>query len=230
MPTITALQVQKNNQERVSVYLDEAFAFGVSMTAATGLYQGQLLTDEEAAALEAEGAFDLAYNRAVRYLARRPRSESELRTYLQGKGYEDGTIDSVLARLRERGYVDDSEFARFWVENRNRFRPRGGRALRHELRQKGVEQETIEDTLAEQDEETAAYTAIEPKLPRWAELERQDFEQKVLGFLARRGFGFGVSRSVARTAWEEIEAAALEEDGDMEAEVVDGGPVDDDDG
>ena len=110
-----------------------------------------------------------------------------------------------MERLRGYGYVDDAAFAQFWVENRNRFRPRGQAALRYELRQKGVEGETIDEALTEQDEESAAWAAVEPKLDRWRGLEKAEFEQKVMGHLARRGFGFDVCRRVGRAAWERLQ-------------------------
>ncbi|HXF64729.1 MAG TPA: RecX family transcriptional regulator [Caldilineaceae bacterium] len=201
---ITALEVQKHNKERVNVFLDGNFAFAVSLLAAARLRKGQRLTPAQIAELKEEGAIDLAYQRALRYLSLRPRSESELVTYLQGKEVAEEVIAAVMARLRERGYVDDGAFARFWVDNRTRFRPRGARALRYELRQKGVESSAIDEALEDQDEEAAAWAAVEPKIERWQALPREEFDQKLMGFLARRGFGYGVCRRIAQRAWERL--------------------------
>jgi regulatory protein len=198
---ITALQVQKHNKERVNVFVDGQFAVAVSLEAALGLKKGQQLSPEQLAELQREGEVDLAYQRAVRYLSVRPRSESEMATYLRGKEIEDDVLAAVLARLRARGYVDDEAFARFWVENRTRFRPRGTRALRYELRQKGVDSPTIDEALQDQDEEALAQAAAEGKLARWQTLPREEFNKKLIGFLARRGFGYGVCRRVADAAW-----------------------------
>lgn len=201
---ITALEVQKHNKERVNVFLDGSYAFAVSLLAAAGLRKGQRLTPEQITELKEEGAVDLAYQRALRYLSLRPRSESEMVTYLEGKEYTEQVIAAVMARLREKGYVDDEAFARFWVDNRTRFRPRGARALRYELRQKGVEGSTIEEALEDQDEETAAWAAVENKIERWQALPREEFTQKLMGFLARRGFGYGVCRRAAERAWRQL--------------------------
>ena len=77
----------------------------------------------------------------------------------------------------------------------------GRTALRYELRQKGVANETIDAALEEQDEERAAWAALASKLDRWATLEQAEFEQKVMGYLARRGFRYDVSREVSQAAW-----------------------------
>jgi regulatory protein len=114
-------------------------------------------------------------------------------------------VEVVVKRLHEKGYLDDEAFARFWVDNRNRFRPRGAQALRYELRQKGVERETIDATLEEQDEDGAAWAAVEGKIDRWADLDKFDFEQKLMAFLARRGFRFDVCRRAAAQAWKQLQ-------------------------
>jgi regulatory protein len=203
-PVITALQVQKHNKERVNVFLNGEYAFAVSLPAAAGLKKGQQLDAEQLAALKQEGVIDLAYQRAVRYLSLRPRSESEMASYLVGKEYSEEVVVAVVDRLRARGYVDDDAFARFWVENRTRFRPRGARALRYELRQKGVDRTTIDEALEEQDDDAAAWAAAESKIDRWQTLPREEFEKKLMGFLARRGFDYSVSRRMAERAWRQI--------------------------
>jgi len=203
---ITGLTVQQRNKERVNVFIDGEFAFAVAMEVAIQLRKGQQLTPAEMAELRRAGQENLVYQAALRYLGRRPRSEAEVVRYLSGKGHDAALIDKVLEQLRRRGHVDDAAFTQFWVENRNRFRPRGRAALRYELRQKGIESETIDEALDEQDEEGAAWAALSPKLDRWAELDQAEFEQKVMGYLARRGFGYGVCRQVCQEAWRRRQA------------------------
>ncbi len=202
--TITLLQVQKRNKERVNVFLDNEYAFAVPMNVALTLKKGQQLSVAEVEQFQQDGEIDLAYGRALRYLGMRPRSSAEIVTYLKRKEYDEAIVDVVVRRLHTRGYLDDDAFARFWVENRNRFRPRGAQALRHELRQKGVDRETIDATLEDQDEEAAAWAAAEPKVGRWADLEKFEFEQKLMAYLARRGFRFDVCRRAAQRAWAQL--------------------------
>ncbi|MCC6458205.1 MAG: RecX family transcriptional regulator [Caldilineaceae bacterium] len=204
---ITALQLQKRNKDRVNVFVDGEYAFAVSLTLAATLHKGQRLAAEDVEALKQDGEVDLAYQRALRYLGMRPRSSAEIVTYLKRKEYDESIVEIVVNRLHKQGYLDDEAFARFWVENRNRFRPRGSQALRYELRQKGVERETIDSTLEEQDDDGAAWAAVEGKLDRWAALEKMEFEQKLMAFLARRGFRYDVCRRTAEQAWQQVQEA-----------------------
>jgi regulatory protein len=199
--TITALQLQKGDKERVNVFLDGEFAFALGIGRAAQLRKGQALTASEIEALQAEDARHTAYQKALHFLGRRPRSQREVEQRLAAKAYTPAQIADVVQRLREEGYLDDEAFAQYWRENRDQFRPRSARALRHELRQKGVDKQVIDEALAGVDEEAAAWAALQPKLGRWQDLEQQAFGRKVLGFLARRGFGGDVARRILKRAW-----------------------------
>ena len=84
------------------------------------------------------------------------------------------------------------------------MRPRGSWALRHELRQKGVDTDIINDVLTELDEEASAWAALERKLERWRRLDRVAFRKRAMGFLSQRGFHYGTVRTVCDRAWEAI--------------------------
>jgi regulatory protein len=198
---ITALRVQKKNRERVNVYLDEKYAFAVGMNTALQLRKGQQLSDAEIAELRAAGEENKAYHQVLRYLGMRPRSTAEIRRYLAGKDYDPALIDHVIARVTDAGYLDDQAFADFWVENRMRFRPRSARALRHELREKGVEPAVIDRALAALDESDAAWDAVSGRLERWRNLDEREFAHKLIGYLSRRGFSYAVARATCDRAW-----------------------------
>ncbi len=188
--TITALRFQKRNRERVNVYLNGQFAFGLPAIVAARLRVGQTLDDEEIAHLRQQDAVERAYERALNFLSYRPRSTAEVRRNLHRKAVDETVIEAVVERLTRVGLLDDREFARYWVENRVQFNPRGERALRHELREKGVAPEIIADVLAEFDEEEAARSVAEKRAPRLAHLAPRDFRRKLTDYLARRGFAY----------------------------------------
>ncbi len=202
--TITRLEVQKNNPERVSVYLDDEFAFGVDIMVAASMRKGQLLDEADVAALRADDDRHRAYLAAVRLLGLRPRSREEIERALRAKRYEEPVIEAAIERLTVEGLIDDTEFARFWSENRTTFRPRGTRALRYELRLKGVANEDMEAALEAVDEDEAAWAAVAHKAESWRNLPDDEFKQKVLGFLARRGFNYGTANGV----WKRLHASA----------------------
>jgi regulatory protein len=189
--TITALKFQRRNKERVNIYLDGEYAFGLDAIQAAQLHKGQVLSEKEISALKVQDERNRAFDRAVNFLSYRPRSRAEVERYLRGKAIADDTVADVIVRLEQAKYLDDEDFARFWLENRERFRPRGQRALRYELRQKGVSDEIIARVLGDVDDEAYAWRAVEGRLSRWANLPASEFRQKVTGFLSRRGFDYG---------------------------------------
>lgn len=110
-------------------------------------------------------------------------------------------IDHVVDQLKDRDYLDDTAFTHYWIEQRQTHRPRGARALRHELLQKGVAPSLIDTAVAEVDEKDAALRAVESKTERWANLPKQQFRRKISGYLERRGFSYAVIPEVAEIIW-----------------------------
>jgi regulatory protein len=192
--TITAIKAQERNPERVNVFLDGAYAFAVTREEALtqGLRIGRELTVDEVGALRAQDVVSKATEAALRLLAVRPRSEKELRDRLRQKAYEPETIDLVIERVRGWGYLDDADFAQRWVSNRIEHRPRGRRLLEQELRQKGIDRETISETLeeADLDETAAAIELAEKSADRLRSLEPDVARRRLTGQLARRGFPY----------------------------------------
>ncbi|HLV43730.1 MAG TPA: RecX family transcriptional regulator [Aggregatilineales bacterium] len=202
---ITALVAQKRNKERVNVYIDGEFAFGLALIEALKLHKGQTLTDEEIDRLKALDEVEVAHERALNLLSYRPRSTDEVRRKLQESNkFSENAVDKALEKLERAGLLDDEAFARYWVENRERFSPRSARALRHELRQKGVSDRVVEDAVTSLDEEDAAYRAAQAKLSRYANAEEDEFRKKLGGYLSRRGFSYGTVRDVLDRIWNEI--------------------------
>lgn len=202
--TITALEVQKHDQERVNVYLDGEFAFGLPIVEAAHLHKGQVLSDEEIKTLRALDTLSRALDQAVKLLARRPHSAAEIRRYLESKQVPSTTSDEVISRLERLGYIDDQAFAEFWVESRERLRPRGPQALRYELRQKGIANDLIEAVLGEFDAHDSAYRAAQQKVRRLRGQTPDQFRSRLGAYLVQRGFGYDIVREVAEELIDEI--------------------------
>jgi regulatory protein len=218
--TITALQFQKRNKDRVNVYIDGQFAFGLVAIEAVHLKVGQTLSDDDIARLEVLDEVGRAYERALNFLSYRPRSEAEVRRNLRKKDVGDEVIEMVVERLTRAGLLDDREFARYWVENRLQFNPRGARALRYELRGKGVSDSVVADALADLDTEAAARQVAEAGARRLAHLEPRDFRRKLGAYMARRGFSYPVIKPLVEEMLEATHCEALD---DVESEVEDNG-------
>lgn len=203
---ITALEVQKRNKERVNVFIDGEYAFGLSLMEAARLKKGQVLSAGEIARLKGEDAVVQAVESAAHFLSYRPRSLQEVRRNLKEKELPPEVTEAAVERLTALGYLDDEAFARYWVQNRAEFKPLSHRALRQELRQKGIADSIINEVLAGQDEQVLAYEAAQGQLRRLRQKTLREFKTKMSAFLQRRGFSYSTTQDVVVRIIEEMEA------------------------
>jgi len=209
MATITALTTQKRNSGRINVFLDGQFAFGLAITAASGLRTGQNLSEGEISTLLQKDEFDKAKKRALHLISRRPRSVAEIQQNLRKKTIDDLVVDQVVDHLISVDLLDDVAFASYWVEQRETFRPRSRLALRHELHQKGVRRAVIDTVLEDVDETSAALQVAERQARRWMHLSEPEYRVKLGRYLQRLGFPYDVIRATPNATWQ---ALSKEED------------------
>jgi len=134
--------------------------------------------------------FERLFDRTLRLIAARPRSQQEIKTYLRGKRAGFDLAKKIIDRLTLLGQIDDRAFTAWWLEQRSTFRPRAKKALRMELRQKGVDKEIIDEALAEVNEAALAKKAIEKKMKSYQSLPARKLREKIYSFLYRQGFGW----------------------------------------
>jgi len=201
---ITALTLQKKNRQRINVFLDGEFAFGLDRLVAGWLNTGQEISDEKITELKSADAREVAFQSALHLLKFRPRTESEIRSRLLMKSISPQVVEEVIERLRRNQMLDDRRFTIEWIENRSELRPRGRRLLEFELRKHGVEQEIIQDSLAEVDDEQLAYQAAARRVRKYQELEWSEFRIKLARYLSQRGFQYDTIRDVTNQIWNEI--------------------------
>ncbi len=208
---VTRITGQTRDPERLNVYLDGQFAFGIDRE--TALREGLRVEDDldpaRVRALRAADEVARATNAALTFLAYRARSEREVRDRMAQKGYPEETVAAVMAKLVNWGYVNDADFARYWTENRIQHKPRGRRLLEQELRQKGLAQDLVRVTLdeAELDEDESALALARDRLRRGsdAQLEPAVRQRRLSGFLARRGYSYDVIKRVMKQVFAEEE-------------------------
>jgi regulatory protein len=142
-----------------------------------------------------------AKNRALRLLALRSRSVREVANRLLRAGFERETVDQVVADLLDAGLLDDSEFAREWVEWRTRARPKARRLIKAELARFGLAKEVIDSAVARIDDQAefeAALRLAEDRLGRIHEDDERKSRQKLAAYLSRRGYRWEVVSAVVR--------------------------------
>lgn len=209
---ITALKIQQHNTRRVNIFLDGEYAFSLERSAAAWLRIGQELGEEKIAQLHAEDVNEKAYQQALKLLNYRSRSASEVQKNLERHGVSEGTIGEVLERLNRSGLIDDNRFASDWVENRCEFRPRSRRALAIELRQRGLDDESISLAISDLNDEHLAYKAALKHSRRLDGLDWRAYQKKLIGFLARRGFYYDVIAPVVKRVWDEMHEDNINEE------------------
>ncbi len=202
--TITDLKPQKRNKDRINVYLDGNYSFGLSRDLAVTLRRGMFLSDQEITHLQKEDEFNKAYNRVAKFIDYRPRSKEEVRRRMKRYDVEPDIIERVLEKLVAVDLIDDVEFAQFWVENRETFRPRSRRMLRHELGQKGLPDKIIAQALEQVDEKEGARHLALKHGRHLSLLDWPAFRQKLTGYLARRGYSYEITREAVKEAWQHL--------------------------
>ena len=140
---------------------------------------------------------------ALRLLSYRPRSETEIRQRLSRK-FPHHLVDGAIDHLKNQGLINDSAFSSFWLQSRERNRPRGASTIRWELLRMGVATETVEAALEGFDEEQAALRAGNKVAKRFTHGGPKDFRRKLTAHLRRRGFGSGIVRNTVEHLWEEL--------------------------
>ncbi|MBN1614825.1 MAG: RecX family transcriptional regulator [Deltaproteobacteria bacterium] len=147
--------------------------------------------------MEQGGSLDRALRAAYRFLAVRDRSERELRTMLAGKGFGKAERETVLAKLREQGYLDDASFAGKWARNLAVNRLLGNLRIEMSLREKGIAENAAREAVARARRELGEEEAIGRLIEGWMkgrklsaldEREKRRFFQR----LAARGFPAGL--------------------------------------
>ena len=219
MAEITALKAQKRNPNRINVYLDGDYSFGLSRIVAAWLHIGQELSEEKITELQSSDEKEVAMQKAVHFLNYRIRTEQEIVRKLQKEGFEPQVVTEVIERLKKNQMIGDAKFADLWVESRVNFRPRSHHLIAMELRQKGVAEAHIDQALEQAPEdEILAYQAGQSRLRRYAFLEWKDFRKKLSAYLGRKGFSYGVISPVVEQLWEELQASGeVEEASDADS-------------
>lgn len=195
---ITRIEVQKKNKNRVAVFIDEAFAFGLDINtlAKFNLKKNDTLTSERISEILLAEEKKKVQNSAFRYLANRSHSEKELKLKLKNKGFAENLIDEVLEELKAAKFIDDEQFALSFSRSRINSKQMGARLLRQELWQKGIEKEIVDKTvkLIYQDfpEEKLAASLVEKRKTKYKNLDAFEQKKKLHDFLIRRGFNWEI--------------------------------------
>lgn len=207
--TITAIEAQKKNQERVSIFLNGEFAFGIDQDVLVrfGLARGDVLSEEKIVEILRADQEKVAKNKAFRLLAVRARSRSELAERLRQADFAAPVIESVLADLERVQLINDPEFAMSFARSQVVTRPCGEFMLRQELIRKGVAANLIDAAIAEayreQPQRLLAQQLAQKKKHQSKNLSEVKAKKRVWDLLGRRGFGWELIQEIMED-WEQL--------------------------
>lgn len=211
---ITAL-VRGKKSKRINVFIDEEYSFSVEETTLTkeNLFRGKDLSEKEIDTIKENDLVEKFIFRSVEQVGRRPRSKEEIRRYVEGKlrnkkFYDlskeeiENVCSKVVERMESKGYVDDKEFAGWWVRSRKEQRPRGQSVLRQELIKKGIEKEIIDEVLENSyDKSVELETALSLAKRKFESLSNKnlikvEIKSRLSRFLGGKGYSWEIISEV----------------------------------
>jgi len=210
VPQISAIEPQKRKKNRYSVFLDGNFAFGIS---ASTLFENQLevgkvLKEEEIVSILQKEELSKLTDRALHFLSYRLRSEKEVTDFLIKKiaakenikyhqAKDSLLINQVVSKLKKYKYLNDFEFAKWFISSRIKTKPKGLRLLKLELFNKGIDKDIAEKVLSKNlNQKELAKKAIEKKIKKWQKLPPLELKKKVYSYLAGRGFDWEIIQEI----------------------------------
>ncbi len=203
MPTITALDVQKKNSRRVSVFVDGEYSFSVfdELVHVYHLEIGKDVNTIDLKALAEEDEYKRAFSRAIKNLSRSEKSQKQIFDLLTQNEFCEDIIKRVILRLLELDYLSDERLAKDFVARSNSL---GLRAIKAKLKQKGISDEIINNVLSCTDETDSAIELAKKLMQKHSALDNFKRKKKVSDFLARRGYSWDtISYAISRAEEEE---------------------------
>lgn len=205
MPVITSVKQQKS-EKRVNIFLDGKFAFGIDLEnfVKFKLKEGKELTGEEVNNIIKKSEFQKTLDKLLKFAMTRPRSEKEVRDYLKRKRVSETLNSDLFERLKYFELLDDTKFAKWWVEQRITFKKKTKKIIEQELKLKGIKIDIIKNILSETEinELSIAKDLINKKMYKWqkfdgkAGVRERTKKQKIAQYLIGKGFDWNVINEV----------------------------------
>lgn len=190
---VTDITQQKHNKERVSVFVDDKYAFSLDEVDAVRLKIkiGMELSEKDIEKCCMESNLSKAMKKAFNILSVKPMTCRELKKKLAEKGYDEAVTSVAVAELEDMGYLNDYEYACMYIEFAAQ-KCHGERKIRYELAHRGVDADVIEDAVCEKFR-TGADEMADMIYAKYGDADLSDMKmrQRVTRFFAARGFGFG---------------------------------------
>lgn len=203
MSQITALEQQKKDKTRCSVYIDGAFYCGLKIEVAVKyrLKPGMAIEKSRLDEIQLADEKVIATEKAMNHLSATMKTKKQMSDFLSGKGYTQAVIDYVIQKLESYGYIDDFAYCRAYVGS---VSGKGKAAIRAALYKRGASREAIDEALDEVEEDSGEALAVARKYLRGKQLTRENMA-KALRHLIARGYDYDTAKSAVSELSEDCE-------------------------
>ncbi len=194
MAQITSITPQKKDKMRCNIEVDGRFYCGMKLETVmqNHLKAGDCIDLDELSRMQLESEKLTALDKALTHISASMKTEREIRTFLQKKGYLQDVCDFVLERMKGYGYVNDGDYCRAYMESA--AKRKGGRLIRQELLKKGVDAETVDEALLSLTDETESAKRCFEKYMRGKSTDRETL-QKAYRHLLSKGYDFDTAKA-----------------------------------
>lgn len=196
MPKITAIEVQKKNDKRVNLFVDDKFLLSMdsSLVYKYRLKVGEEIDKDKLTDICKADDYEKAKNKALNSLGRGQKSEKKMREKLQDE-YAPEIIDMVIDFLKKYSFIDDERFADRIVENEQKFKKLGKHRIKQNLMMKGIGKSDIETALSGLDEEIEIENVVylaRKKMSKIKETDKNVIKKKLFQHLLYKGFDYDI--------------------------------------
>ena len=201
MKVITKITRQKNNQERYNIYLDEEYAFAVDegILIKFGLMKGKTLEQFDIDEITYEDEIAKAFNKALHFLSFQMRSEYEVKKKLLDAGHGEAVVLEAVRKLESLGFLNDQTYSKALLETKKRTLKKGPRAIRQDLKKKGIDkslQDEVLETFTEEEQLEIAMQLAEKEVRAGSRRTPLQLKQKIQDVLMRKGYSFSIVSDV----------------------------------
>lgn len=201
MKTITKITRQKNNQERYNIYLDDEYAFAVDegILIKFGLMKGKTLEQFDIDEINYEDEIAKAFSKALHFLSFQMRSEYEVKKKLLDAGHGEAVVLEAVRKLESLGFLNDQTYSKALLETKKRTLKKGPRAIRQDLKKKGIDkslQDEVLETFTQEEQLEIAMQLAEKEVRAGSRKTPTQLKQKIQDVLMRKGYSFSIVTDV----------------------------------
>lgn len=203
MAKITKIEVQKKNKERVNIFLDEEYAFSLSVELIykEGLKKNDEVDSKRLELLAEEESKIRCKSSALKIIERSYKTEKEVIEKLKEKGYEDSAINKSIEFLKEYNFINDVKYTKTYIKDK--LNSVGSQKIKYTLLQKGIAKEIIEEELADlnrENEKNTAFNLAKKKLDiiRKKENDNYKISGKLYRYLISKGYEYDITSEVIK--------------------------------